>query len=58
MYLNRDKCEYAYETPELTSQNNDYGKYENNSAFYWGEVYKFIAEDIPIPGMKSDAWCS
>lgn len=45
MYLNRDKCEYAYETPELTSQNNDYGKYENNSASYWGEVYKFIAED-------------
>ena len=27
MYLNRDKCEYAYETPELTSQNNDYGKF-------------------------------
>ena len=45
MYLNRDKCEYAYETPELTSQNNDYGKYENNSASYWGEVYKFIGEN-------------
>ena len=45
MYLNRDKCEYAYETPELTSQNNDYGKYENKSASYWGEVYKFIGED-------------
>ena len=45
MYLNRDKCEYAYESPELTDQNNDYGKYENNSASYWGEVYKFIGED-------------
>ena len=45
MYLNRDKCEYAYETPELKSQNNNYGKYENNSASYWGEVYKFIGED-------------
>ena len=45
MYLNRDKCEYAYETPELSGQNNDYGKYENNSASYWGAVYKFIGED-------------
>ena len=45
MYLNRDKCEYAYEIPELSLQNNDYGKYENNSASYWGEVYKFIGED-------------
>lgn len=45
MYLKRDKCEYAYETPELTSQNNEYGKFENNSATYWGEVYKFIGED-------------
>ena len=45
MYINRDKCEYAYEIPDLTSQNNDYGKYENNSASYWGEVYKFIGED-------------
>ena len=45
MYLNRDKCEYAYESPELTDQNNDYGKYENNSATYWGKVYKFIGED-------------
>ena len=45
MYLNRDKCEYAYETPELTSQHNDYGKYENNSASYWAEVYRFIGEN-------------
>ena len=45
MYLNRDKCEYAYESPELTDQNNDYGKYENKSASYWGEVFKFIGED-------------
>lgn len=45
MYLNRDKCEYAYETPELSVQNKDYGKYENNSAYYWEEVYKFIGED-------------
>ena len=45
MYLNRDKCEYAFETPVLSGQNNDYGKYENNSASYWGEVYKFIGED-------------
>ena len=45
MYLNRDKCEYAYETPELTSQHYDYGKFENNSAAYWGDVYKFIGED-------------
>lgn len=46
LYLNRDKCEYAYETPVLKNQNNEYGKYENNSASYWGEVYKFIGEDI------------
>ena len=45
MYLKRDKCEYAYETPNLTSHDNEYGKFENNSASYWGEVYKFIGED-------------
>ena len=45
MYLDRDKCEYAYETPELTSQNNEYGKFENGSDSYWGEVYKFIGEE-------------
>lgn len=45
MYLNRDKCEYAYETPALASQNNEYGKFENLSTSYWGEVYKFIGED-------------
>ena len=45
MYLNRDKCEYAYETPELSEEQNQYGAFENKSAEYWGAVYKFSSED-------------
>ena len=45
MYLNRDKCEYAYETPELSEEQNQYGAFENKSAEYWGKVYKFSSED-------------
>lgn len=45
MYLNRDKCEYAYETPELAEQRNQYGAFEIKSAEYWGNVYKFLSED-------------
>ena len=45
MYLDRDKCEYAYETPELAAQQNQYGAFENMSADYWGKVYKFSSED-------------
>ncbi|MCH5220465.1 MAG: SDR family NAD(P)-dependent oxidoreductase [Muribaculaceae bacterium] len=45
MYLTRDKCEYAYETPELSAQQNEYGTFENKSAEYWGAVYKFSLED-------------
>ena len=45
MYINRDKCEYAYEIPELSAQQNQYGAFENKSAEYWGKVYKFSLED-------------
>ena len=45
MYLNRDKCEYAYEAPALREEKNNYGKFENHGAAYWGEVYRFISED-------------
>ena len=45
MFLDRDKCEYAYETPELSEEQNQYGVFENNSAEYWGKVYKFSSED-------------
>lgn len=45
MYMNRDKCEYAYETPELANKQNQYGAFEIKSAEYWGDVYKFSSED-------------
>ena len=45
MYIDREKCEYAYETPELTNQQNPYGVFETRSGDYWGKVYKFSSED-------------
>lgn len=45
MYLNRDKCEYAYETPKLSEEQNQYGAFENKSAEYWDKVSKFSTEN-------------
>lgn len=45
MYINRDKCEYAYQYASLSpeklyeGQIPEYGLFEENTGNYWGEVY-------------------
>ena len=46
MYVNRDKCEYAYQYPSLSpeklykGQTPAYGLFEENAGKYWGDVYQ------------------
>lgn len=51
MYVNRDKCEYAYQYPSLSpdklyqDQTPAYGLFEENAGKYWGEVYQIMNSD-------------
>lgn len=46
----RDRCEYAYEYPEVRpskfyeGKKVEYGIFEENSGKFWGEVYSILAE--------------
>ena len=48
MYVNRDKCEYAYQYPSLSpeklyeGQTPAYGLFEENTGKYWGDVYQIM----------------
>lgn len=50
MFEKRDKCEYAYQFPELApkilykGQPVEYGIFEENSGKYWGEVYSLMSK--------------
>lgn len=48
MFVNRDKCEYAYQYPSLSpeklykGQTPAYGLFEENTGKYWGNVYQIM----------------
>ena len=51
MFINRDKCEYAYRytalDPEMLYADEpvDYGMFESNATKYWDEVYRLMSEN-------------